>query len=112
MIGCVRPQVKPETPTTTRRGRMTYDCGLRDRPGRRKEITMQVQDIMIRDAKFCSEETNLAAATEIMWLNGCGALPVVDGGEGLLGRVAGAVQQADVAFDIEGLGRALSSAEG
>jgi CBS domain-containing protein len=40
---------------------------------------MQIQDIMVRDAKFCRLDTNLAEAVEILWNNDCGALPVLDG---------------------------------
>src|ERR1035437_7495063 len=50
-------------------------------------MKMQVQDIMIRDAKSCRMDTNLAAATAIMWNNGCGALPVLDGGEKVVGMI-------------------------
>jgi len=40
---------------------------------------MKVQDVMVKDVKFCSLDTNLAAATEMLWIDGCGSLPVVDG---------------------------------
>jgi len=48
---------------------------------------MQVQDIMVREAKSCHPETNLAAATEIMWANNCGALPILDGGSKVVGII-------------------------
>lgn len=48
---------------------------------------MQVQDVMFRDAKSCRMDTNLAAATAIMWNNGCGALPVLDEGEKVIGMI-------------------------
>ena len=48
---------------------------------------MQVQDIMIRDAKSCRMDTNLAAATAIMWNTDCGALPILDGGEKVVGII-------------------------
>lgn len=48
---------------------------------------MRVRDIMVRDAKACRMDTNLAAATAIMWNNGCGALPVLDGGEKVVGMI-------------------------
>lgn len=48
---------------------------------------MQVQDIMVRDAKSCRTDTNLAAVTAIMWNSGCGALPVLDGGEKVVGMI-------------------------
>ena len=53
---------------------------------------MQVQDIMVRDAKVCHADTNLAEAAAIMWTNGCGALPVVDAGE----RVVGVITDRDI----------------
>jgi CBS-domain-containing membrane protein len=48
---------------------------------------MKVQDIMTRDVKFCGPDTNLAAATEILWRNNCGTLPVLDSGGKLLGVI-------------------------
>ena len=53
---------------------------------------MQVKDIMVRDVKSCRLEANLAAATEIMWINDCGALPVLDGG----GKVVGMITDRDI----------------
>jgi CBS domain-containing protein len=48
---------------------------------------MKVQDIMTRDVKFCGPDTNLAEATEILWRNNCGTLPVLDSGRELMGLV-------------------------
>lgn len=48
---------------------------------------MKVQEVMTRDVKFCSPDTNLAAATEILWRNNCGALPVSDPDGKLLGVI-------------------------
>ena len=48
---------------------------------------MKVQDIMTRDVKFCGPDTNLAEATEILWRNNCGTLPVLDSGGELIGLV-------------------------
>jgi len=53
---------------------------------------MQVQDIMVRDAKFCRLNNNLAAAAAIMWANDCGGLPVLDGG----GKVVGMITDRDI----------------
>lgn len=53
---------------------------------------MQVQDIMVRDPKFCRLNNNLAAAAAIMWANDCGALPVLDGG----GKVVGMITDRDI----------------
>lgn len=46
---------------------------------------MKVHDIMIRNVKSCGPETNLAAATEMMWRNNCGALPVLDSESNVIG---------------------------
>ena len=48
---------------------------------------MKVQDIMTRDVKFCGPDTNLAEATQILWRNNCGTLPVLDSGGELIGLV-------------------------
>jgi len=48
---------------------------------------MKVQDIMTQDVKFCGPDTNLAEATEILWRNNCGTLPVLDTGRKLMGPV-------------------------
>ncbi len=39
---------------------------------------MKVQDVMIRNVRFCNPEMNLAAVAEILWKAGCGTLPVVE----------------------------------
>ena len=38
---------------------------------------MKVQDVMTPHAKYCSPDTNLAAAVASMWENDCGVLPVL-----------------------------------
>jgi len=48
---------------------------------------MKVQDIMTQDVKFCGPDTNVAAATEILWRNNCGALPIVDSDGKLVGLI-------------------------
>jgi CBS domain-containing protein len=48
---------------------------------------MQVQDIMTRDVKSCRWDTNLAAATAILWAGDCGALPVLDGDRKVVGMI-------------------------
>ena len=48
---------------------------------------MKVREIMTRDVKFCGPDTNLAEATEIMWRNNCGALPVLDPRGELIGLI-------------------------
>jgi len=54
---------------------------------------MKVQDVMVKDVKFCGPETNLAAAIEIIWKEGVGALPVVEDG-----RVLGVITDRDIAI--------------
>jgi CBS domain-containing protein len=39
---------------------------------------MKVKDLMTTDVKRCSPETNLAEAARIMWEGDCGAVPVTD----------------------------------
>ena len=48
---------------------------------------MKVRDVMMRTAARCYPETNLAAATEMMWARNCGMLPVVDASEKLIGVI-------------------------
>jgi len=52
---------------------------------------MKVKDLMITEVKFCTLDTNLAVATQLMWENDCGILPVLDGG-----RVIGVITDRDV----------------
>ena len=52
---------------------------------------MKVRDIMTDKPKYCGPDTNLAAATELMWTNDCGALPVVEDG-----KLTGIVTDRDV----------------
>src|SRR5215510_1197686 len=52
---------------------------------------MKVKTLMITEAKFCALETNLAVATQVMWENDCGFLPVLDAG-----RVIGVITDRDV----------------
>jgi len=54
---------------------------------------MKVRDVMVKEVKFCSPETNLAAATEILWKEGVGSLPVVEAG-----RVLGVITDRDIAI--------------
>jgi len=54
---------------------------------------MKVRDVMIKNVKFCSPETNLATAIEVLWKAGCGTLPVVENG-----RVIGMITDRDIAI--------------
>jgi len=46
---------------------------------------MRVKDIFTEAVITCKPETNLAEATELMWTNDCGSLPVLDDA----GKIAG-----------------------
>jgi len=48
---------------------------------------MKVTDIMAKPPAYCSPETNLAAAVEILWRQNCGILPIVDSNEKVVGLV-------------------------
>jgi CBS domain-containing protein len=39
---------------------------------------MTIRDVMTNQVTICRPETNLAAASALMWENDCGALPVLD----------------------------------
>jgi CBS domain-containing protein len=53
---------------------------------------MRVEDAMTKMPKACGPNTNLAAATELMWANDCGSLPVLDDA----GKVTGIVTDRDM----------------
>jgi CBS-domain-containing membrane protein len=57
---------------------------------------VKIRDIMTVDVKFCGPDTNLAAATEIMWRNNCGTLPVLDSA----GRLIGIVTDRDIGIAV------------
>ena len=65
---------------------------------------MRVQDIMVKEVKFCRPETNLAEAAQIMWANDCGALPVVEGDS----KVVGMITDRDIAMAVGTRNRAPS----
>lgn len=46
-----------------------------------ERLFMKVQDLMTKEVKYCAPDTNLAAATELMWNADCGVLPVVEDGK-------------------------------
>ena len=48
---------------------------------------MLISQIMTRSTKACSPDMNLAQATELLWTAACGALPVVDTGNKVIGIV-------------------------
>jgi CBS domain-containing protein len=48
---------------------------------------MKVKDLMTTDVKRCSPETNLATAAKIMWEGDCGAIPVTDERDHVVGVI-------------------------
>ena len=48
---------------------------------------MKVKDLMTTDVKRCSPETNLASAAKIMWEGDCGAVPVTDERDHVVGVI-------------------------
>jgi len=48
---------------------------------------MKVQDVMMRTPAYCSPETNLGSAVELLWERDCGFLPIVDAKRKLIGVV-------------------------
>jgi CBS domain-containing protein len=63
---------------------------------------MKVQELMTEDVKACYPDTNLAAATALMWQNDCGILPVVVDG----GKAVGVITDRDIAMAVGTRGRA------
>jgi CBS domain-containing protein len=53
---------------------------------------MKVKELMTTDVKRCTPETNLAAAAKIMWEGDCGAVPVTDERD----RVVGVITDRDI----------------
>lgn len=68
---------------------------------------MQVKDIMTPLPKFCRVDTNLAEATELMWINNCGVLPVMD----REGRVIGMITDRDICIALGTRNRLPSEVE-
>src|SRR3990172_8161716 len=66
---------------------------------------MKVKDIMVKDVKSCRPDTNLAAATQIMWANDCGTLPVLSGE----GQVLGMITDPDICMAVGPRDRAPSA---
>lgn len=57
---------------------------------------MKVQDVMTREVGFCRAEDNLAGAANIMWDKDCGAVPIVDAEN----RVVGMITDRDVCIAV------------
>lgn len=62
---------------------------------------MKAQDVMTRDAQSCRPETSIAQAAVLMWDYDCGALPVVDDSN----RVVGMITDRDIAIAASTKGR-------
>ena len=54
---------------------------------------MKVQDVMVKNVRFCTPETNLAAVAKVFWEQGCGVLPIVENG-----RAIGMITDRDVSI--------------
>lgn len=67
---------------------------------------MQVREIMTPDVRYCTPWTDLAAATEIMWHNDCGILPVVEEG-----KVIGLLTDRDICMAVGTSNRAPSEVQ-
>lgn len=48
---------------------------------------MKVKEVMTKEVKTCTPETDLAAAARLMWMRDCGVLPVVLEGKGVVGMI-------------------------
>lgn len=62
---------------------------------------MRVVEVMMGTPYCCTPETNLGAATELMWKGDCGFLPVVEPG----GKVIGVVTDRDICIALGTRGR-------
>jgi CBS domain-containing protein len=52
-----------------------------------RSTSMKVKELMTTDVKRCSPDTNLAAAAKIMWEGDCGAVPVTDENDRVIGII-------------------------
>ena len=48
---------------------------------------MKVKDLMTKDVKSCSEDTDLATVVKMMWDGDCGIVPVVDDDRHVIGVI-------------------------
>ncbi len=53
---------------------------------------MRVREAMTKNVAYCRPETNLAAVSELLWKNNCGALPVVSES----GKLTGVITDRDI----------------
>lgn len=73
------------------------------RPLPERIINMRVRDVMTTDVRCCSPDTPLPEVARLMRDGDCGALPVVDQGNG--GRVIGMITDRDVTIRLVAKGR-------
>ncbi len=66
---------------------------------------MNIEMIMKRDAKACSENDTLNRAAQLMWENACGCVPVVDND----GRPVGFITDRDICMAAYTQGRPLQT---
>jgi CBS-domain-containing membrane protein len=65
------------------------------------EEIMKAQDVMTRDVQSCRPETSIAQVAALMWDYDCGAAPVVDDSD----RVIGMITDRDIAIAASTKGR-------
>ena len=65
---------------------------------------MQVQELMTKEVKTCGRGSNLAEVAGLLWKGDCGALPVVDEEN----KVIGIISDRDICFAVATKGRLAS----
>lgn len=65
---------------------------------------MQVQELMTKEVKTCGRGSNLAEVAGLLWKGDCGALPVVDDEN----KVVGIISDRDICFAVATKGRLAS----
>lgn len=65
---------------------------------------MNVEELMTRDVKTCHRGTNLAEVASVLWERDCGALPVVDDDQ----KVVGVISDRDICLAVATKGRLAS----
>lgn len=95
----IQPKAVAQSGRRFRSGDTWWECrSIEKSPGvqriqRRKsvrvleETEMRVRDVMVETPAYCTKDTNLGQAVEILWTRNCGFLPVVDNQEKLCGVV-------------------------
>ncbi len=65
---------------------------------------MEVQELMTKEVKTCKRGSNLAEVANILWEGDCGALPVMDNDD----KVVGMISDRDICFAVATKGRLAS----